>query len=141
MNLPSPLRSPVTPASRRCLHQPAPKLVRREADGYDQPRTDPARGECEMSLLHLLDLRRRYRDEATRMRESLHALQSQLEEASREVWHHLALGHVAPTALRVRCDDLVAAVEGAERDLADAHLAIEGIGQEVMAVVALRQAR
>lgn len=142
MNAPFSLRPDLAPAPRRALRQPAPQFLRRgTSHGYDQPRQEPARAECEMSLLHLLDLRRRYRDEAQRMRENLQTLQAQLEDASRELWHHLALGQGAPSTLRLRCDDLVTAVEGAERDVADAHLAIESIGQEVMAVVALRQGR
>jgi len=142
MNVPFPLRREPSPAPRRTLLQPSPLLARHAAStGYDQPPVAPARSDCELGLLHLLDLRRRYRHEAQRMRDDLQALQAELEAASRELWHHLARGQGAPTELRTRCDDLVAAVEAAERDLADAHLAIESIGQEVMAVVAQRQRR
>lgn len=142
MNLPLPLRDRLRSSERRTLRQPSPRLARHAAaaapSGYDQPHT-PARSECELSLLHLLDLRRRYRDEAERMRVDLRDLQHELESSSRELWHHLARGQGAPSDLRTRCDDLVAAVEIAERDLADVHLAIEGIGQEVMTMVAARQ--
>lgn len=135
------LPTPTRHSARRALHQPAPRLARTALppSGYDQPLDErPLVRERESSLVHLLDLRRRYRDEAKQMRDRVTVMQAALEECSREVWHHLATGYGAPANLRNRCDDLVAELEAAERDLADVHLAIEGIGHEVTGLLAVR---
>ncbi len=130
---------------RASLRQPTPHLApirrEREPSGFDQPDAVAHRTDYEVSLVHLLDLRRRYRDEATTMRQGLQSLQATLEASSHELCHHLTTGQCAPVALRKRCDDLVVAVEAAERDIADIYLAIDGIGQEVTHLVAVRQRR
>ena len=125
------------PHRRRILRQPPPRL-RGLGPGRDEPLCDVPR-EGEPSLIHLLDLRRRYRAETATMRSRLLALQVALEDCSRQMCHQLTAGRATPARLRARGDDLVQAVGAAERDLADAHLAIEGIGQEIAALVGARQ--
>jgi hypothetical protein len=133
-------RSAVAP--RRVIQQASPRMTRTaialEPAGYDQPREVRWGSEGEVSLVHLLDLRRRYRSEASDMRTDLAVLQAALETSSRQVWHLLTSGQAAPADLRTRCDDLVQAVEAAERDLADVHLAIDAIGHEVSTLLAAR---
>ena len=133
-------RALVQSVARKTIQQPPPSLRRTgPCPGNDQPLANvPRQAETELSLLHLLDLRRRYRDESAAMRHRLLALQVALEEGSRQLCYQLTAGRVAPGKLRERCDELVEAVEAAERDLADAHLAIEGIGQEIALLVAAR---
>ncbi len=72
------------------------------------------------------------------MRRDLLSLQAQMEASAREIWHHLASGQPVPQTLRTTCDELVVAVEDAERELADARAAIEGAGDEIAAHLARR---
>lgn len=75
------------------------------------------------------------------MRRDLLSLQAQMEASAREIWHHLASGQPVPQTLRTTCDELVVAVEDAERELADARAAIEGAGDEIAAHLARRLQR
>lgn len=72
------------------------------------------------------------------MRRDLLSLQAQMEASAREIWHHLASGQPVPQTLRTTCDELVVAVDDAERELADARAAIEGAGDEIAAQLARR---
>jgi hypothetical protein len=132
----------VRQSARRLPSQPTPRL--RQPAGGDgglresQRCEQPAAGQADVSLLHLVDLRRRYREEAVTLRQRVLALQQALEDCSRQLWYGLTAGQPAPAALRARCDDLVQAVADAERDLADVHLAIAGVGDEITTLVDMR---
>lgn len=137
--------------TQKTLWQPTPRLRRTGEERLTSPPlvTDNAGGgetqgvrdgsPFASSLLHLVDLRRRYREEAATMRSQLVVLQAKLEDSSRHLCYTLTSGLAAPAKLRARCDDLAEAVEQAERDLADAHLAIDSVGREITALVAVRQ--
>jgi hypothetical protein len=118
---------------------PADEVSRRNrhvAPGGDGAGLDSLAGQ--LSLINCLDLRARYRAEEVAMHGQLRSMQADLEATSRQIWHHLASGEPAPASLRSRCADLVAAVEALERDLADVRLAIEGVGEEIAALLARR---
>jgi hypothetical protein len=127
------LRLLATDRSRRVHHAMAPTT--------GGPTTNCIGLASEGSLIHLLELRTRYRHEEGLMRNNLTALQAALEDRSRRLWHHLASGEASPANLRTRCDELVEQVETAERDLADVRMAIEGVGEEIAALLAARLAR
>lgn len=118
-------------------------LRRQHAATASAPHAEPRAGGApvESNLLHLLDLRARYLAEEVHMRNNLCAVQAALEDRSRKLWHHLAAGQASPASLRERCDALVVQVEHAERELADVRMAIQGVGEEIAALLAVRAAR